>query len=296
MVELNETNSQLYHRQYSIPDSILAKIQVAMTNHSNNKNGMRRAKFLLNNKKCTYATLKRLKNFFDYPEKVPTVGEFHLAGGEDMMNWVNLTLKRERDAVKAGKDAKQTNDPVLNTGTLKVQTDNLGMPSMNEVENEGEPEPEVEKKEEPVSGGGCTSILVTPQSKLLLLKRSSQSNWMPDKWAFVGGKINAGEQPEVAIRREIFEEVSLEVNHLIEKFSIVREGRKEYVFYSIIPADAPVKINKESSEFGFFTLQEIEQLNTVPNLIDYVSLVLYNKEYTGTDSIYNKSHSEEEKI
>jgi len=279
-MQLNETNSKLYGNVYEIPESILNAIKVAMTNHSTNRNGMRRAKFLLNNKKCTYATMKRLKNFFDYPDKIPTVGEFHLAGGEDMMNWVNLTLQREREAVKSGKEATQTLDPVLNTGTLKVQKDAAGAPSLNEVDKE------------PVSAGGCCAILVTPQSKLLLVKRSAESRWMPNKWGFVGGKIEANEQPDAAIRREIKEEVGLEVNHLIEKFKIVRGDKPEYVFYSIVPADAPVKINKESSEFNFFTLQEIEKLDTVPNLIDYVSLVLYNKEYTG--SIYNKSQSEEE--
>jgi 8-oxo-dGTP pyrophosphatase MutT (NUDIX family) len=288
---INETNSKLYGNVYEIPEPILEKIQVAMTNHSTNRNGMRRAKFLLNNKKCTYATLKRLKNFFDYPNKIPTVAEFQLAGAEDMMNWVNMTLQRERDAVKASKQAKETNDAPLNLGTLKVQKDTAGAPDLNEVEEEvpKEEQPKEEPKQE--SAGGCTCILVTPQSKLLLLKRSAQSNWMPNKWAFVGGKINAGESPEDAMRREITEEVGLQVNRLIEKFSIVREGRKEYVYYTIIPADAPVKINQESAEFGFYTLQEIEKLDTVPNLIDYVSLVLYNKEYTG--SIYDKSHSEE---
>jgi 8-oxo-dGTP pyrophosphatase MutT (NUDIX family) len=280
-MQLNETNSKLYGKVYDIPEPILSRIQVAMTNYSTNRNGMRRAKFLMNNKRCTYATLKRLKNFFDYPDRIPTVGEFHLAGGEDMMNWVNLTLQRERDAVKAGKEATQTNDAPSNIGALKVQKDTAGSPSLNE-------------EDKPVVTGGCSGILVTPEAKLLLLKRSTETNWMPNKWAFVGGKIEGNESPLDGMRREIREEVGLEVNHLIEKFQITREERPEYVFYAIIPADAEVKINKEHSEFGFFTLQEIEGMDTVPNLLDYISLALYNKEYTGSESIYDKSQSKEE--
>lgn len=280
-MQLNETNSQLYGNSYDIPDPIIQRIQVALNNYSHNKNGVRRAKFLMNNKRCTYATMKRLKNFFDYPDRIPTQEEFHLAGGEDMMNWVNLTLQRERDAVKSNKQAKQTLDPVLNTGTLKVQKDNPNPMNINEDD------------EVPVENKGAIVICVTPESKLLLVKRSAESGWMPNKWAFVGGMVKEGEDVADAAIREVKEETALQLQRVIEKFTITRGETTEIVFYSIIPSNPKIQLNKEHSEHGFFTLQEIEKMGdqVVPNLIDYVSLVLFNKEYTG--SIYDKSQSDQ---
>lgn len=278
-MQLNEANSQLYGKIYEIPESIINKIRVALNNYSTNRNGVKRAKFLLNNKKCTYQTMKRLKNFFDYPDRIPTQEEFHLAGGEDMMNWVNLTLQRERDAVRAGKQAKQTLDPVLNIGTLKVQKDNpIAVNEDDEIAQENK---------------SAIVICITPESKLLLVKRSAESGWMQNKWAFVGGVVKNGENPEDAARREVKEEIGIEINRLIEKFTITRGDTTEIVYYTIVPAQPEIKLNKEHTQHGFFTLQEIEKMgdSVVPNLIDYVSLVLFNKEYTG--SIYDKSQSEQ---
>ncbi len=46
---------------------------------------------------------------------------------------------------------------------------------------------------------------------LILCAKRSMDMVLPGKWEFPGGKLEAGESPEEALRREILEELSVEV-------------------------------------------------------------------------------------
>ena len=83
------------------------------------------------------------------------------------------------------------------------------------------------------------------------------------------------------VKREIKEETNLRVNRLIEKFTIKKGNLIEHVFYGIVPMDSKenIVLNHESDNFNFFTIEQIKELDTVPELLNYVSLVLFNKEY-----------------
>ena len=61
--------------------------------------------------------------------------------------------------------------------------------------------------------GACV-IILDEEYRILILKRSSDSYWMPDKWGLPGGKIEEGETAEQAAIRETFEETQLQVQNL----------------------------------------------------------------------------------
>lgn len=53
--------------------------------------------------------------------------------------------------------------------------------------------------------------LVTPDGRFLLQHRDASAPAYPNVWGFFGGGIKEGETPEAAMRREIREELSLEI-------------------------------------------------------------------------------------
>lgn len=57
----------------------------------------------------------------------------------------------------------------------------------------------------------CVSAVIHKEGKILILKRSQKETFLPGYHDFPGGKINFGETPEEGLKREVKEEVNLDV-------------------------------------------------------------------------------------
>ena len=126
-------NSELYGNEYTIPKQILDKIRAKLYITTDGE-GAKRAKNLVKSGKCTYQMLKRLKNFFDeFNPSVTPIEEFELAGGREMRNFVDVTLKKERDRTARSKNIKRTVNPTARSSDLKAQDGTVDL-----HENEGE--------------------------------------------------------------------------------------------------------------------------------------------------------------
>ena len=55
-------------------------------------------------------------------------------------------------------------------------------------------------------------VVIKSQDKFLLVQRSLLDEIFPGKWQNLGGKVELGETIESAIRREVKEEVNLDIN------------------------------------------------------------------------------------
>ena len=58
-----------------------------------------------------------------------------------------------------------------------------------------------------------TCAIITHQNKILVVQRSNRMS-LPMKWEFPGGKIEAGETETDCIKREILEELNIEIEVL----------------------------------------------------------------------------------
>lgn len=252
-------NQELYDKTYRIPPDVLKGIQTALVSNPSGE-GVKRAKFMLKNGYLTYQAMKRLKNFFDYfNSETGDAAQFALAGGQLMKGFIETTLNQDRNAVKTSKDVRRDMTANPNSELKPYQT-----PRLNE-----------EKKKKELKQN-VVAVIVNSDNKILLLKRSDfKDQWMPSKWSLVGGAINKKESPEDACEREIKEETGLEINKFVESFTIQRhEDSEETIFACRYDGEATdITLNEENSNYGWYDVSEMEFLDTVPHLIEYITLV-----------------------
>ncbi len=55
------------------------------------------------------------------------------------------------------------------------------------------------------------AVIRDPAGRVLILKRSMDSKNNPGKWDFPGGKVDAGEEIDSALLREVYEETGLDI-------------------------------------------------------------------------------------
>ena len=68
--------------------------------------------------------------------------------------------------------------------------------------------------------------IILHENKVLILKRSDSDKINPDKWEFVGGKINFNENLEDALKREFKEELNIDIK--VGKFLGISENIFNY--------------------------------------------------------------------
>jgi len=257
-------NQELYNKNYQIPQDILKSIGVAKASASN-KNGIKRANFILKNGALTYQAMKRLKHDFDTNNFIDK-SQYALAGGDAMRNFINITLNADRDGVETSMEVRRDIHINPNSELHAFQTPRLS---------------EVDKKERNELQKNVIAVIVDNDNKFLLLKRGKNTSWMSEKWALLGGKIDKGETPIKAVKREITEEAGLVIDKFIKTFTIHRNTNSvEHIFacrYDGEPTD--VELNDENTNYGWYNISEIEFLDTVPNLVEYITIAFTGEEY-----------------
>lgn len=111
----------------------------------------------------------------------------------------------------------------------------------------------------------------------VLVKEKNQ-----EEWILPGGRLDSGESPEEGLRREIQEELSIdvEIKSIISIDSYHGEGRskvpKVFIFYSVIALPKQdIKINHEVEEFMLVSKKsEIENLPMFTNQREVIEKVL----------------------
>jgi ADP-ribose pyrophosphatase YjhB (NUDIX family) len=267
-------NQELLNKTYTIPSDVLNYIRTTLISNPNGE-GVKRAKFMLNNGAVTYQVLKRLKNFFDYfnPQSGDRV-QYALAGGDLMKAFIDKTLAADRNAVSTGKKVRQDMNVDVNQGLKPFQTPRLTEAKKKEkVKNE-----KFNIKDYDKLTKNALAIIVNQDNKILLLKRSDfKEQWMPSKWGLVGGGIKKNEEPEIACSREVKEETKLDIDpkEFIERVVVQRNPDSvEHLFACRYKGDdTDISLNEENSNYGWYDVGEMNYLDTVPNLVDYINLV-----------------------
>ena len=119
---------------------------------------------------------------------------------------------------------------------------------------------------EPVRVRSVGAILMNRQGQILLQLRDDRPELpFANCWTTFGGAIEAGESPDEAIRRELLEEIELELplklwktfDHLQRNGQIVVE---QYVYVGRIDRDVVGITLNEGRAAGYFSESDLDQL------------------------------------
>ena len=113
---------------------------------------------------------------------------------------------------------------------------------------------------------GCSAAILDEDGRILLTRRTDNG-----QWCLPGGRMDSGESAAEACEREVFEETGLNVRvkRLVgvyshpDKLVVYPDGNKAHVVALHFEADitgGEIGLSNETTDFGYFTLEEIEGL------------------------------------
>lgn len=95
--------------------------------------------------------------------------------------------------------------------------------------------------------------IIIRDDKILIIKRSLQDIFAPGGWEFAGGKIDYGESPEEALRREAMEETGLKitVGKILYATSFVRSSVQQNIVLTYLcgTRSGDVVLSEEHEDF-----------------------------------------------
>ncbi len=108
---------------------------------------------------------------------------------------------------------------------------------------------------------GADIIILNSQQQVLLVLRDNKS-WIPfpNTWALLGGYLEENESPEAAIRRELVEELELELGEINFFKSYFWEECDEHIFWTRLDLDISQTTLLEGQKLAYFSRAEINQL------------------------------------
>lgn len=97
----------------------------------------------------------------------------------------------------------------------------------------------------------AAGIIFDPEGRVLLLKHRFRAG---SGWGIPGGFLNAGEQPEAGLRRELLEEVRLELKACeLFKVRTFTKPRQLEIIFRCHTTDVPGEQSGEIANAGWFT-------------------------------------------
>jgi 8-oxo-dGTP diphosphatase len=104
-------------------------------------------------------------------------------------------------------------------------------------------------------------IFISHDKSILLAQRSAEKSF-PLQWEFPGGKIEEGENSESALKRELFEELNIEVNDMKYFDSVVHEYElfRANIEFFLINEWSGKLLNKEGQNLRWTKLKDLKGL------------------------------------
>jgi 8-oxo-dGTP diphosphatase len=115
---------------------------------------------------------------------------------------------------------------------------------------------------------GVSAIPINPEGKILLQQRDDRPDLLyPGHWTTFGGAIEGDETPDRAMRRELLEEIELDLPMKlwkVEQFVLkIGEGElpgENFIYVGRIDRPAEAITLNEGQALGYFALEDLDHL------------------------------------
>lgn len=121
------------------------------------------------------------------------------------------------------------------------------------------------------------AILVSPDDKILILRRANYMKKFGGKWGFVGGSIDDKDKDsKAAIKREIKEETGWELTwneeHEMKLFDKINHQDNSSTEYWLIKLESEpeIKISREHSKYEWYEIENDKDYKWMPNVYQII--------------------------
>lgn len=119
--------------------------------------------------------------------------------------------------------------------------------------------------------------LIKQNNTFLFSLRHDPGSDYHNKWQIPGGGLEFAETPEQTLHREVREELGVEVKNikLVPFIDTKVRGNWQGIFISYVcelkDHTQQITLNEEASEYKWLTIQEIQNINTLPGCIELLT-------------------------
>lgn len=123
-------------------------------------------------------------------------------------------------------------------------------------------------------------VIFNSEKEILLCERGPSKKYAPGAWHMPGGGIDEGESPEDALRRELMEELDLQLGDTIldtgVRYTYGNPGQTDdhVLFYTAYAVNTPRLANHENSAFVFVNEDQFPKYLRIARRIDEVEAIL----------------------
>ena len=124
-------------------------------------------------------------------------------------------------------------------------------------------------------GLAMRAVIVDEQRRCLLLRRSKVCKAFVGTWEWPGGKVDAGESIDQALRREVREEPGLETKlaGVVGAYGFTMPDRPDrpmaVLCLEATPAGGELRLSEEHDEFSWVALTELKRWTMTPALKEF---------------------------
>ena len=121
----------------------------------------------------------------------------------------------------------------------------------------------------PITQRVIVAGIIIRNKKALIIKRSSDEEIYPNYWELPSGKVRYGEDPNMAVMREVEEETSIKVRPIkplnINHFSFEEPENRHNIQINYLVEDedseSKVKLSEAHEEFAWISIEEMDDYN-----------------------------------